>query len=133
MFDIKFKIDSRSISFLNRFPDLVKTGLRAGVNKSMVVVQRRAKESFGQPGNLNTISGRLRSSITIGTKVVGSRVIGEIGSNVVYSRIHELSGYAGPNRRVFIRERPYLTPAFERSAEEILNIISESIRKSVEK
>jgi len=133
MFEVKFRLDPASRSFLQRFPDLVKTGLRDGVRQAMLVVEREAKSSFGKPDNLKVLSGRLRSSINVDTKVLANKVIGEIGSDVVYSRIHELSGYAGPRRLIFLRERAYLAPAFEKKAGKILDVIANSIRKSVEK
>lgn len=48
--------------------------------------------------------GRLLRSITY---LAGSREL-EIGSNVIYARIHQLGGMAGRGRRVRIPARPYL-------------------------
>ncbi len=133
MFEVKFKLDPASRSFLRRFPEEARIGLREGIRKAMLLVERKAKQSFGKPGYLNVISGRLRSSISTETKLLGNKIIGEVGSNVVYSRIHEFGGHAGPGRKIYLKPTPYLGPAIENNIEWMFNTIFDSIRRSVEK
>jgi len=133
MFGIKFRLNSESRRFLQGFSNDVQKGLRSGIRKGLLLVQREAKMSFGKPDHLKVITGYLRSSINFETKIQGNKVIGEIGSNVVYSRIHEFGGNAGPGRQVYLRPRPYIFPAIENNLEAIFDKIGESIRQSVER
>ena len=73
MFGVKFKLNSASRNFLQRFPQTVKTGLRTGIRRAMMLVSNEAKQSFGKPDHLRVLSGRLRSSINTETKVVGNK------------------------------------------------------------
>ncbi len=71
------------------------------------------------PGILTTRTGRLRDSIGWRIERKGKELIGRVGTNVVYGRIHEYGGTAGRNRAANIRPRPYLKPALEREARNI--------------
>jgi phage virion morphogenesis protein len=55
-------------------------------------------------GKTLTDTARLRNSID--SAVAGDTVF--VGSNVVYSRIHQMGGMAGKGRKVKIPARPYL-------------------------
>jgi phage gpG-like protein len=133
-FNIEIKISPQTYRFLTAFPKLIRQGLVKGVRKSMALVEREAKDSFGKPGDhLKVITGYLRSSINTATFERGNSVIGEIGSDVIYSRIHEFGGYAGPGRKIYIHDRPYAYPAIENNLDKIYDILVNSIIGEAEK
>lgn len=133
-FSISIKISPETEIFLARFKDYVHRGLVSGVKKSMQLVEREAKASFGKPGDhLKVITGYLRSSINQEVFDRGNTIVGEIGSDVVYSRIHEFGGYAGPGRKIEIRERPYLYPSIKNNLEKIYDILINSVVSQVER
>jgi len=87
--------------------------LRQAVAKALnrVVGPTKRRLTGGNPLWVRT--GRLRASILVDTRRTGKKVIGEIGTNVVYARIHEFGGRAGRGRKVKIPKRPFLGPSFQ--------------------
>lgn len=71
------------------------------------------------PGILTTRTGRLRDSIGWRIDCKGKDIIGRVGTNVIYGRIHEYGGTAGRNHAARIPPRPYLKPALEAEARNI--------------
>ena len=68
---------------------------------------RRALERKRKGGNRILIdSGRLKNSIA--ARVEGTPPILRVGSNVIYSRIHQLGGAAGRGHKSLIPARPFL-------------------------
>src|SRR3989304_768029 len=74
-----------------RFPELVSKGLESGVMVFMNQLQNRVVEKLtGIVLHIRT--GTLRRSITNQVFRSGPKIIGKIGSNLVYARIHEFGG-----------------------------------------
>lgn len=68
-------------------------------------------------------SGRLYQSLTY---AVGQSQV-EVGTNVVYARIHQLGGKAGRGRKVTIKPRPYLG-LDDADRRELLEIVNDYVR-----
>lgn len=83
-------------------------------------------------------TGRLAGSIATAQEIRGQDVIGKVGSNLKYARIHELGGVIRPKnfrflhfvvngqevfaKKVTIPKRPYIKPSIEESSKKIANI-----------
>lgn len=149
MLDIKFKLLPDSIKALEQYPKDFYKGLVQGMRNAMFFLEKEVKSSFGVGGNLKVGTGMLRRSIQTTVKPQGSNVIGTIGSDVIYARIHELGGTIHPRvadylqfqvnghwvktKEVKIPARPYLSPAITKNEEKIKEIIQDSIFKEVNK
>jgi len=73
-------------------------------NKWQPLAAATIKKKRGGAGKTLIDSARLMNSIT--TRAHSNRV--EIGTSVIYARIHQLGGIAGRGRKVEIPARPYL-------------------------
>ncbi len=87
---------------------------------------------------LNRRTGRLAGSITSAQRIEGQDVVGMVGSNLKYARIHELGGVIRPKnfkylhffvkgqevfaKKVTIPKRPYIMPSIEESSKKIASI-----------
>jgi len=131
MFSVDFKLQLRSRLLLERYPSAARRGLLTGVRRSMLLAEKTAKQTFGKPDQLKTLTGTLRSSINTSVRRQGNKVIGAIGSDIIYSRIHELGGNAGPSRLVYLRARPYITPSIVKNLDKMFDIIYNSINREV--
>jgi phage gpG-like protein len=83
-------------------------------------------------------TGRLAGSITSAQKIEGQDVVGMVGSNLKYARIHELGGVIRPKnfkflhfvvngqeifaKKVTIPKRPYIWSSIEETSSKIANI-----------
>jgi phage gpG-like protein len=77
----------------------------------------------GEPPSL--ISGSLRRSVRVqGPTGDGKTFIASVGPSMVYGRIQELGGTAGHGNR--LPPRPYMKPAVEKSAAELLALFREA-------
>jgi phage gpG-like protein len=93
--------------------------LRQAVAKALnrVVGPTKRRLTGGNPLWVRT--GRLRASILVDTKRIGRKIRGEVGTSVVYARIHELGGRAGRGKKVKIPKRPFLKPSYEEVKDKI--------------
>ena len=121
--------------------ETVMRGNYIGMQRAMARAEGLAKRSFGKPGHLHRRTGRLRASITHSVRRGGGSVMGRLGTNVIYGRIHELGGVIRPVkasalrfrvggrwvtvRRVTIPARPYLRPALD------IDMIAETLRRAI--
>lgn len=120
----------------------MRSRFRAGLRRAAVAVESRGKRIVygGHPEHLEGRSGHLRRSITHSV----SEAHAEVGSNVVYARIHEYGGVITPvsgeflrfenqeGEEVFVRSvtlppRPYLRPALEEETENFTEYFGEEI------
>ena len=75
--------------------------LSLSMRKIMENIQNTARKKV--TGDvLNVDTGRLRNSIRFRINKGGKRIVGHIGSNVVYARIHEFGGVITPKKRQFL-------------------------------
>lgn len=157
MFKVDLKLSKKSRAMLRKMPDLVVPALFKGMKKAMLTAERTSRSPYLSGKALNRRTGRLRASVTHSVKIVGDKVVGTIGTNVVYGRVHEL-GYQGPvqvgahartirqafgraitptvvnvrahTRQVNVPARPFLRPAIEDNLSGIGRILSRRIEEA---
>jgi len=146
---IRLDLSDDAKSMLRKMPELIKPALFKGMNEAMILAERESKLNLSGRV-LQRRSGRLRNSITHQVKIEGDNVIGRIGTNVVYGRIHELGGEIRPKtaralrfqipgvgwrmaQKVTIPKRPYLRPAIEENVSDITRILARRIEEAFEK
>ena len=71
---------------LNAAPQEIKKGLKIAMDSSLMEVHGKAVEKAPYR------RGNLRRSLTWKSDTQDSRVVGAVGSNLVYARIHEFGG-----------------------------------------
>ena len=114
------------------------------MRRATLLVQRGAKE------RAPVDTGRLRASITPEIRALGSHIEGVVGSNVKYAPFVELGTkphfvpqqYIGRwarrhglgDRGLFVsgRAQPFLEPAFEENAEQIVRLLGDVVGRIVE-
>jgi phage gpG-like protein len=92
--------ESKVIGSLNAFPEVLEGGLRNGITRACLRLQRHVKEDKLTGQVLNVRTGRLRRSITQRVEDEGGNVVGYVGTKVKYARAHEF-GFTG---NVTVRE-----------------------------
>jgi len=146
MLKIELKLSEKSKALLKKMPELVKPAIYKGMKKGMVLADRDARLNLSGRV-LQRRTGRLRNSITHDVKIEGNKVVGRIGTNVIYGRIHELGGVIKPRQAQYLRfnipgvgwrmaksvtipARPYLRPALEDNVKDIGEIITKRIEEA---
>ena len=146
MLNISLKLSAKSRDMLKKMPGLVKPAIFKGMEQAMTLAEREARLNLS--GRVLTRrTGRLRNSITHKVKIQGDKVIGTLGTNVIYGRIHELGGEIVPKnanalhfnipgvgwrtaKKVVMPARPYLRPALEDNAGNFADIIKNRIEEA---
>lgn len=143
MISVNIHFNKKDVKNILDMPKEFKAGILRGVRKAVIYAEGESKKRFNTPGNLHVRSGHLRRSITSGVDKRGNSVMGWIGTNVIYGRIHEEGGTILPKKgkylrfpingswrtvkKVVIPERPFLQPAIEENIGQIGNIIVKGI------
>lgn len=147
MITLKLNLKKGSIERLKRAPGDFRAVLIPAMWKCMYEAERTAKTehlSGPRPKVLNIRSGRLRASIKPKVRKSGDTVRGEIGTNVIYARIHEMGGVITPKKtkalkfnipgvgwrtakKVTIPARPFLRPAMTENLNRFRDIFAKSI------
>ncbi len=78
---------------------------------------------------LNTRSGRLRGSWDFRVAAASQGWVLEVGSSVVYARIHEYGGMSGPGRSVKTPKRRYVSKALVAKKQAIRALFRDYIAK----
>jgi len=148
VFSIDLKLSEKSRKMLRKMPDLIVPALRKGTEEAMILAEREAKLNLSGK-ILNRRTGRIRNSITHKVGIQGDKVVGKIGTNVVYGRIHELGGEIYPRKakalkfnipgvgwrtakKVVMPARPYLRPALEDNMSDIARILANRVTEAFE-
>jgi phage gpG-like protein len=144
IFDQNARIRALSIIM----PQAVQRGLDAGVLAAAIDVQGAVKNLLDGPV-LNRRTRRLWQSITADSMTRGDRVVGVVGTNVVYAAIHEFGGTIRPKRAggflvwkgadgesIFAREvkmprRPYMSRAFAERKTAVQKILFRAVMNAV--
>lgn len=158
MFRVDVKLSEASRKLIRKMPDVVVPALYKGMKQAVLLAERTVKSPYLSGKALNRRTGRLRNSITNRVTIQGNRVVGSVGTNVVYGRIHEL-GYSGPmsvkahsrmirqafgrplqkprlvevrahTRQVSMRPRPFLRPAIQDNLTQIGRLLSVRIEEA---
>lgn len=155
--DVELKISKKSRELLKKMPELIVPAVFKGMTTAMMLAKRTAISPYLSGKALRHRSGRLLKSIDTDVKIQGDKVIGKIGTNVVYGRVHEL-GFKGPvrvgahertirqafgrpiaptrisvgahTRNVDIPARPFLRPALEDNLPKIRGILAKRIEEA---
>lgn len=122
--EIKITSDKNNIKILGKLEGDFDTGVLQGVRNAMFFTESISKKSFGKSGNLNVLSGRLRSSIRVKVEKLRNEVRGTIGSDVIYGAVHEFGNF----RTI---ARPFIQPSIDENVEKIGDIIMKSVDKEV--
>lgn len=153
MIEIQIRTTKETKDFLKEFPKMVRRGLEKGMKRAMLFAESEAKKSFGRSGHLKVRTGHLRRSIRSRVKERAKQIIGSIGTDVLYARIHEQEGFRGQTRTITPRQaqflrfkvenrwvtlksvtipsRPFLRPAIEDNLIKIENILRDSVLQEV--
>lgn len=143
---------------LREMPGLLVPALRKGMIQAMILAVRTARSPYLRGKALQKRTGRLINSIQPQVEIRGDQVVGSIGTNVVYGRVHEL-GFRGPvrigehartirqafgraiaprqvtvrahTRQVDFPARPFLRPAIEDSLGRIERILAKAIEEAL--
>lgn len=132
---------------LKKMPGLVVPALFKGMKQAMLIAERTVRGEYLSGKALQRRTGRLRGSITHDVRIEGDRVVGRIGTNVVYGRIHELggvikaknAGYLKFNipgvgwrmaKSVTIPARPFLRPSLEDNISDISGILAKRVEEA---
>lgn len=104
---ITYKFDQAQLNALKKATD------SASYKKAVDVALFNIGEEVSKTGKSLSpfATGTLRRSIE--SKVTTGKYV-EIGTDVVYARIHEFGGRTGRGHRTVIKARPYMTPPYER-------------------
>ena len=143
MIAIELMVNRKDLESLEKMPKQMRMGLLKGMKKAMLFAEGEAKKSFNTAGHVKSRTGHLRRSIRSQVVDKGHVIVGSIGSNVIYSRIHEFGGTIVPRtkewlrfvidgrwvttKKVVIPARPYLYPAIEENQRKIGMIIHKAI------
>lgn len=147
--EIKLTFNKKDLKNIKKFPKKFSKGLLKGLRDGMFFAEGAAKKSFGKSGNLQVGTGRLRSSIKSGVKQLANNLIGYIGSNIIYAKIHEFGGIIRARAaqylkfqvegkwvtasQVTIPAKPYLNPSITENINKIKELIGTSILREVRK
>lgn len=151
---VEVKTSGKARKMMRKMPEVAVPALYRGMQKAMILAEAKARSPYLSGKALRRRTGRLRGSVTHDVKIEGARVVGHIGTNVVYARIWEL-GFKGPvtvkghtrnirqafgkpikpmavrvrehTRALDIKPRPFLRPALKDSTEKIGRILSKSL------
>lgn len=104
---ITYKFDQKQLNALKKATD------SASYKKAVDVALFNIGEDVSKTGKDKSPfdTGTLRRSIE--SKVTTGKYV-EIGTDVVYARIHEFGGRTGRGHSTVIKARPYMTPPYER-------------------
>lgn len=146
---IELKLSDKSKKLIRKMPDVTVPAIYKGMKRAMLTAERTAKGEYLSGRALKRRTGRLRSSLTAHVAIVGDHVVGRLGTNVIYARIHEKGGEIRPKRakalrfqipgvgwrtvkKVTMPKRPFLRPAFEDNTDEFRAIFSKAMREAFE-
>jgi len=147
--DITLTISRQSLDMLKNAPARMREALIPAMKRCMAAAEATAKRDYlsgPRPTRLDRRTGRLRGSIATEAVMDGNKIVGRIGSNVVYARIHEQGLVGAVNvrahmrrtkagaaavrahtRRVNMRRRPFLRPALEDNLDKFNDIFADAI------
>lgn len=114
-----------SIDGLKNFSPQLKDALFKAVTTSVINVQTTAKHVGYAPKDTGTLSRSITHVVTNGTDGI---VMGVVGTNLIYARIHEFGGLAGRNHSVSIKPKYYLSRAVADNAGKIKDRFEKLLR-----
>lgn len=125
--EFKLRLPDTEVEKITNKGLALRIGLSKGLKKGMLFLEGEAKKNFGGPGQLKVRTGHLRRSIRSNVIDRNNKLEAYIGSNVVYSAVHEF-GYKPRN----IPPRPYIKPAIENNRLKFEEIVMKELGKVME-
>ena len=92
MFEFGIRTTEETKQLLKDMPKMIRAGLIEGMKEAMKVAAKSSRDSLGKSGKPGNITFDLRDSIKPKSEVKGNRLLGALGSDVIYARIQELGG-----------------------------------------
>lgn len=149
MFTVELDLTERSRNMIRQMPDLVNPAIYKGMKEAMIIADATARGHYLSGVALQRRTGRLRASINTRVIIAGDRVIGRIGTNVVYARIHELGGVILPKtaqalkfqipgvgwrtvKKVTMPARPFLRPSLSDNLQRFRDLFARNIEEAFE-
>lgn len=144
MSSISLDISKKGMERLRKMPDLMVPAVFKGMRKAMLLAEAASKRDYLSGQALRVRTGRLRGSITSAVDIKGDTVLGRIGTNVIYARIHELGGIIMPKtakalrfqvapgewrtaQKVVMPARPFLRPAIMDRLEDMSRAVGKEL------
>jgi len=154
---VELKISDKSKKLIRKMPEAVRPALFSGMKEAMRLVERRVKSPYLSGKALRRRTGRLRNSVFPQVKIQGDKVLGTIGTNVLYGRFWELGFVGGVQvraherliaqafgksiapRRIRVRAhsrqidqeaRPFLRPAMEDELSAVTRLLGSRIEEA---
>lgn len=119
---------------------MIEDDAKLNMSSSVVSADRwskKAHEMTGKqklsPRKLFVREGFLRASILKQVLMENGKIVGTVGTNSDYGRIHELGGRAGRGHKSLIPARPFLLPALLKNIEGIKKYFKDSFWKHAQK
>jgi len=147
--EVGIRTTKETKKLLKDMPKMIREGLVDGMKQAMNLAKKSAQDSFGKAGKPKNISHDLRNSIEPDAKIRGNVLIGSIGTEIIYGRIHEKGGTinakgAGLLRfqvngkwvsvpKVRIPKREYLRPAIQDNLNKIERLLTDSVWEEFER
>lgn len=149
MIKIKIVQTEDTKKFLKEFPGMFRSALLDGFKKAMYFLEGEVKKSFGDTDKPKVRTGALRRSITTSINIRQRRLVGTLGSDLIYAPVQELGAVIKPKKNPFMRfmigdrwvtlkqvtipARPYLEPTVKENTDEVSDIITSHIVGAVNK
>lgn len=131
MINLVIKVNSREInSLFGKIEKDIRKGLLKGTRDAAKHARDEVRSGMDRGLYIKNWKYVLNPSLDYGVDKVGTKYVGEVTSDVVYSAIHEFGGMAGPNRLVSLRATGYASKPVEDAADDIVNIVGEQIEKA---
>jgi phage gpG-like protein len=87
---------------MKRMADAMPGSIYAAVVESCALVQKQAQTVHLAGATLNYRTHRLQQSVKMDVRTDGKKVVGRVGSAVVYAAIHEFGGVIVPKNAKFL-------------------------------
>lgn len=94
----------KAIARFSAMPGRLRDELRAGIGRAVLKLQAYVKTDKLSGQVLQVRTGRLRRSITERLTEESARVVGIVGTNVAYARVHEYGFSGSVNVREHLRQ-----------------------------
>ena len=142
--DVDIVKQNKFIKILSLLPGkIIGDAIEAGVKRGAEKVQERARANVGRKFTKHP-TGKLRESIRVEMEGAGRNAKAKVGSDLIYSRIHEYGGIIRPKnakmlawrgedgKMIFAKQvnmpaRPYLEPALKMNPFDVLKFIGGAV------
>lgn len=122
-------------------PGAYKRALTAAMYQAVIKIQATTKDPYLSGQALNRRTNNLSGSIQINVKEEGEAVVGKVGTNVVYGRVHEFggtfqipahtrAGHPVSAHPATYPKRAFLAPSYAENREKIVEIFKAAVNST---